>query len=174
MKVLETERLTLRWLEPRDASFILKLVNEPAWKLYIGDFGVRTLEDAGKYIEKGPVSMYARVGFGLYLVELKATGVPVGICGLIKRASLEEVDVGYALLEEFRGNGYAFETASAVLEYGRRAISLSRMVAISSKGNHPSARLLGKLGFHFERLIRLKADADEVELYADGPWPAPT
>jgi RimJ/RimL family protein N-acetyltransferase len=166
LNVLETERLALRWLKIEDAGFILKLVNEPAWKLYIGDYGVRTLEDAGKYIEKGPISMYSRLGFGLYLVELKATGVPIGICGLIKRESLEDVDVGFALLQEFWGKGYAFESASAVLAYGRRTFQLARIVAVSSKTNDPSARLLGKLGFRFDRLVRLRADADEVKLYA--------
>jgi ribosomal-protein-alanine N-acetyltransferase len=118
--------------------------------------------------------MYARRGFGLYLVELKATGEPIGICGLIKREALEDVDLGYALLEEFRGKGYAFESASAVLELGRRTFELSRIVAISSKENQSSARLLGKLGFRFERVARLKADAEEVNLYAVGPSLAPT
>jgi RimJ/RimL family protein N-acetyltransferase len=169
MKVLETERLELRWLTIEDAEFILKLVNEPAWKLYIGDYGVRALEDARNYIKRGPIAMYARVGFGLNLVELKATGDPIGICGLIKRESLEDVDVGFALLREFWGKGYAFESASAVLAHGRRSFQLARIVAISSKNNHSSAKLLEKLGFRFERLIRLKADADEVSLYAVGP-----
>ncbi len=166
MKVLETERLALRWLETEDAAFILKLVNEPAWKLHIGDSSVRTLEDAVNYIEKGPVSMYARLGFGLYLVELKATSAPIGICGLIKREALEDVDVGFALLQEFWSKGYAFESASAVMAFGRRTFHLARIVAITSRDNHASARLLKKLGFHFERLARLKADANEVNLYA--------
>jgi [ribosomal protein S5]-alanine N-acetyltransferase len=169
LKVLETDRLGLRWLTVDDDEFIVRLLNEPAWRLYIGDFGVRTHEDARRYLEKGPISMYARRGFGLYLVELRATGEPIGICGLIKREALEDVDLGYALLEEFRGKGYAREAASAVLELGRSSFGLSRIVAISSKDNQSSARLLGKLGFRFERVARLKADADEVNLYAVGP-----
>jgi RimJ/RimL family protein N-acetyltransferase len=169
LKVLETERLALRWLKVEDAGFILKLVNEPAWKQYIGDFGVRSLEDAVNYIERGPVAMYARRGFGLYLVELKETGVPVGICGLIKRDALEDVDIGFALLQEFRGRGYAYESALAVLAFGRFAFQLTRIVAISSRDNHESTRLLEKLGFHFERTARLKPEAAEVNLYAIGP-----
>jgi [ribosomal protein S5]-alanine N-acetyltransferase len=169
MKVFETERLALRWLTLDDGGFILRLLNEPAWKLYIGDFGVRTLEDAKRYLEKGPIAMYARRGFGLYLVELKATGESIGICGLIKRDALEDVDLGYALLEEFRGKGYAYESAAAALEFGRRSFQLARIVAVSAKDNQPSARLLGKLGFRFERMARLKADADEVSLYAVAP-----
>jgi [ribosomal protein S5]-alanine N-acetyltransferase len=169
VKVLETERLSLRWLTIDDTRFILKLVNEPAWKLHIGDYGIRTLDDAGRYISRGPTAMYARRGFGLYLVGLKATGAPIGICGLIKRESLEDVDLGFALLQEFWGKGYALESASAVVDYGRRTFQLSRMVAVSSKANHASNKLLEKLGFKFERLIRLKPDADEVNLYAIGP-----
>ena len=173
LKVLETDRLELRWLTVDDDDFIVRLLNEPAWKLYIGDFGVRTLEDARRYLERGPIAMYARRGFGLYMVELRATGEPIGICGLIKREALEDVDLGYALLEEFRGKGYAFESASAVLELGRRTFELSRIVAISSKDNRSSAKLLGKLGFRFERVVRLKADAETVNLYAVGPFSIP-
>jgi [ribosomal protein S5]-alanine N-acetyltransferase len=169
LKVLETDRLELRWLTVDDDDFILRLLNEPAWKLHIGDFGVRTLEDARRYLEKGPIAMYERRGFGLYLVELKATGEPIGICGLIKREALEDVDLGYALLEEFRGKGYAHESAASVLELGRRTFGLARIAAISSKDNQSSAKLLAKLGFRFERPARLKADADEVNLYAVGP-----
>ena len=105
MKILETERLVLRWLGADDAAFIHQLVNEPAWLRYIGDRGVRTLDDARVYIEKRFVEMYGRLGFGLYLVELKHSGEPVGICGLIKRESLEDVDLGFALLSKFWARG---------------------------------------------------------------------
>jgi ribosomal-protein-alanine N-acetyltransferase len=169
LKVLETERLVLRWLRTEDAAFILRLVNEPSWLRYIGDYGVRTLQDAQGYIAKGPVAMYARLGFGLYLVELKSTGGPIGICGLIKREALPEVDLGFAFLQEFRGQGYAFESASATLAYGRRSFRLSRIVAVSSPENNPAATLLEKLGFRFEHMARLAAGAPEVKLYAASP-----
>jgi RimJ/RimL family protein N-acetyltransferase len=168
VKVLETERLVLRWLGTDDAAFILQLVNEPSWLRYIGDRGVRTLEDARKYIEKGPVEMYGRLGFGLYLVELKENGDPIGICGFVKRDSLEDVDIGFAFLQRFRGQGYAFESASAVMSFGRGTLGLSRVLAVTSQENHVSARLLEKLGFRFERLARLAADAEEVKLFATG------
>ena len=89
MKVLETARVALRWLETDDAAFILQLVNEPSWLRFIGDKGIRTVEDARNYIEDGPVAMYRRLGFGLYLVELKDSRESIGICGLIKRDSAE-------------------------------------------------------------------------------------
>jgi RimJ/RimL family protein N-acetyltransferase len=166
MKILETERLVLRRLTATDAPFILQLVNEPSWVQYIGDKGVRTLEDARNYIDKGPIEMYGRLGFGLYLVELKASGEPIGMCGLIKRESLEDVDVGYAFLPRFWAKGYAFESASAVVSYGKSAFGLSRIIAITSKENYASAKVLGKLGFRFEHAVRLAVDAAEVNLYA--------
>lgn len=165
MRVIETERLLIRWLTADDAPFILELLNEPSWLRYIGDKGVKTLEDARNYIEKGPCNMYRRLGFGLYLVALKRTGDSIGICGLIKRETLEDVDVGFAFLQRFAGQGYAFESASAVLSYGRRDFDLSRIVAISSPDNEASAKLLQKLGFNFERVTRLTPEASEVKLY---------
>jgi len=166
VKVLETRRLLLRWLTAEDAGFILRLVNEPSWLRYIGDFGVRTVADAHRYIEKGPVAMYARLGFGLYLVELKSTGDPIGLCGLIKREALPEVDLGFAFLPDFWAQGYAFESASATMAHARLNFRLPRLVAISSPENSRAARLLEKLGFRFERLTRLTAGAQEVNLYA--------
>lgn len=165
MIILETERLVLRRVTVEDGEFILELLNDPAWLRFIGDRGVRSLDAARDYISKTLVSMYDRLGFGLYLTELKGEGVPVGICGLIKRDSLEDVDIGFAFLPEFRGKGYAYESASAVMEYARRTFALGRLVAITSPDNHVSARLLEKLGFSFERMIKL-SDDDEVRLFA--------
>lgn len=165
MKVLETERLILRWLSTEDAEFVLRLVNEPSWLRFIGDRGIRTIEDARAYILKGPVEMYRRLGFGLYLVELKEESVSIGICGLIKRDSLEDVDIGFAFLPEYWGRGYAYEAASAVITYGADAFELKRIVAITSADNESSAKLLNKLGFRFEGMIRLSDDPAEVRLF---------
>ncbi len=165
MIVLETDRLVLLRLELSDAQFVFRLVNEPAWLRFIGDKGVRTLDAARDYITKSLVAMYERLGFGLYLTELKGAGVPVGVCGLIKRDSLEDVDIGFAFLPEFRGRGYAYESASAVMAYGKETFGLKRLVAITSPDNYDSARLLEKLGFSFERMVKL-SDDDEVSLFA--------
>src|ERR1051325_8868201 len=121
-KILETERLSLRELDAGDAPFILQLVNEPSWLRFIGDKGIKTLAAAQDYILKGPVAMYAQVGFGLWLVELKAEGTPVGICGLIKRDSLPDIDLGFAFLADYRRRGYAFESASATILYGQNSL----------------------------------------------------
>ena len=166
MEVAQTERLLLRWLNTGDSPFILELLNEPSWIRYIGDKGVQTIQDARRYIENGPVEMYQRLGFGLYLVELKENGAPIGICGLIKRETLVDVDLGFAFLPRFWANGYAFESASAVIAYGRRAFGLSRIVAILSQDNDRSAKLLEKLGFRFDSAVRLQPSGEELWLYA--------
>ncbi|MDQ2917213.1 MAG: GNAT family N-acetyltransferase [Pseudomonadota bacterium] len=169
MPIAKTERLTLRRLDARDAPFILELVNEPSWRRFIGERNVQTQDDARHYIADGPAKMYARLGFGLWLVELNDGCVPVGICGLIKRDALEDVDIGFAFLAAHRGNGYAFEAASATARIGWETFGLARMVAITTPDNDNSVRLLEKLGFRFERIVRLAADAPEVMLYAAHP-----
>jgi RimJ/RimL family protein N-acetyltransferase len=166
LKVIETDRLNLRRLAPGDAEFILELLNDPSFLRFIGDKGVRTLDDARDYIMNGPVDMYERLGFGLYLTELKESGTPIGICGLIKRDGLEDVDIGFAFLPRFWAKGYAYESAAAVMAYGKNALELERIVAITSPDNHASGRLLEKLGLRFERMIRLSKDAPEVRLFA--------
>ena len=165
MKILETERLILRELCASDAEFILQLVNEPSWLRYIGDKGIKTVEAAEEYIQNGPAKMYARFGFGLWLVVLKKGLVPIGICGLIKRDTLEDVDIGFAFLPAWWKRGYAFESASATLAHGRKAFGLKRIVAIMSPDNDASHCLLEKLGFRFERMIRLSSNAPEIKLY---------
>jgi RimJ/RimL family protein N-acetyltransferase len=166
LKIFETERLVLRELCIDDAVFILQLVNEPSWLRFIGDKGIKTLEAARNYILKGPVEMYARLGFGLWLVELKEGSIPVGICGLIKRESLKDIDIGFAFLPAYWRRGYAFESASAAMAYGKKALELKRIVAVMSPDNYASDRLLEKLGFRFERMVRLPGDAPEIRLYA--------
>ena len=168
--VLETGRLRLRRLTLDDAPFILRLVNEPSWLRFIGDRGVRTREDARGYILKGPLASYEQFGFGLYLVELKDCGTPAGMCGLLKRDTLPDVDVGYAFLPEFWGKGYASEAASAVLDHGRSAFGLTRILAIVTPDNHGSIRVLEKLGLRFQERVKLSGDEPELALFA---WPPP-
>lgn len=166
MKVLETDRMVLRRLTADDAAFIHELVNEPSWLQHIGDKGVRTLDDARTYILNGPVAMYERVGIGLLRTDLKEDGSPIGICGLIRRDTLPDVDIGLAFLPRFWGRGYALEAAKAVLEHGRSTLGLKRVVAITSLENHPSMKLLEKIGFKFEKRIQLSAGGEEVTLFA--------
>ncbi len=165
--ILKTERLALRHLGAGDAPFILRLLNEPSWLEHIGDKGVRTVADAQRYIENGPLEMYRRLGFGLYQVRLTVSDEPIGICGLLKRETLDDVDLGFAFLPEFWGRGYAREAAAAVLAYARNTLRRIRIVAITGRRNEASRRLLEKLGFELERTIQLGTDGEELLLYAN-------
>ena len=164
--VLETTRLTLRRLTPADAPFILELLNDPSFVRYIGDKGVRTREDAVGYITAGPIASYERHGFGLFLVELKEGRVPIGICGLLKRDWLEDVDVGFAFLPRFWSQGYARESASAVLDFGRDRWRLARILAITSPDNVASIGLLTKVGFRLDRVARWPDERSEINVFA--------
>ena len=168
--VVETERLQLRRIQAGDAEFLLELLNEPAFLQFVGDRGVRNLEDAHRYIETGPQASYERHGFGLFLTVLKDSGAPIGICGLLKRDELDAVDVGYANLAHYCGRGYAVEAAKAVMRYGEHELGLKRILAIVDEGNVASIRLLDKLGMHLLGPTRIRPDAPELLLYA---WDAP-
>ena len=165
MFTLETERLILRELSTADAPFILHLLNEPSFLRFIGDKGVRDLDDARNYILNGPVASYERHGFGLYFVQLKNSGTPIGMCGLLKRESLTDVDIGFAFLPEFWNKGYAFESGAAILSYGKDVLKLPRIVAITDKDNDASAKLLDRLGLRFDRLITMPGETHEIRLF---------
>jgi RimJ/RimL family protein N-acetyltransferase len=167
--VVETGRLRLRRLEEDDAPFIFELVNDPDWLRFIGDRNVHSLEDARGYIRKGPLASYQRHGYGLYLVELRETGQPLGMCGLIRRDTLDHPDLGFAFLPRFRGAGYAREAARATLDHARRSLSLGPLLAITSLHNERSIALLEKLGFVFEQIIRMPNDQEELRLFRSDP-----
>ena len=164
MTVIITPRLVLRELDADDAAFILELLNEDDFVRYIGDKGVRTRADAREYIDKGPVDSYARNGFGLYAACLR-DGTALGICGLVKRDGLTAPDLGFAFLSRHRSKGYALESSQAVLERGRQAFKLQRILAITTPDNDRSIGLLEKAGFKYEGMIRLSDDAGEVKLF---------
>lgn len=156
-----TRRLRLRPVTADDAPFILRLVNEPSWLRYIGDRGVRTLDDARRYIAEGPQRSYTTNGFGLCLVERKDDAEPLGMCGLLRRDTLPDVDIGFAFLPEHWNRGYAFEAAAATLAHARTALRLPRVIAITLPDNGPSNRLLERLGLRFERTLT-QGDKPEV------------
>src|SRR5205085_1950496 len=167
MNVLETDRLVLRWLDVDDAAFILELLNDPSFIRFIGDKGVRDLEAARNYILNGPVASYKQFGFGLYATDLKESGAPIGICGILKRDTLPHPDIGFAFLPPYWHKGYAYEASAAVLEHARNSLGIDRVLAITTPDNEASLKLLVKLGLRFDRLIKLSADADEVKLFTD-------
>jgi [ribosomal protein S5]-alanine N-acetyltransferase len=165
MTVLETKRLSLRRFTVDDAPFILTLLNEPSFLRYIGDKKVRELEHARQYILNGPVASYERNDFGPYLVELRESHAPIGMCGLIKREELPEPDVGFALLPDFCSKGLAFEAAAAVLRDGRERLKLERILAITTPDNDASIKLLLRLGLRFQGLVKLSEDREQLKLF---------
>ena len=165
MRILETERLIIRHLTQDDGEFIFELLNEPAFVRNIADRGVRTIDDAQAYILNGPVDSYAKNGFGLFAVELKETGLPIGVCGLIRRDVLPDVDIGYALLERYWNKGYAHEAAAAVLNYGYKTIKLKRIIAFITLDNAASAKVLEKIGLQFDRIIEVSGYGGERRLF---------
>jgi RimJ/RimL family protein N-acetyltransferase len=167
VSAIETARLVLREFTEDDAAFVLRLVNEPSFLRYIGDRGVRNLEDARRYIADGPVAGYARHGHGLMRVDRRSDGAAVGMCGILKRDTLPDPDIGFSFLPEYWSQGYALESAQAVMRHAREALGLGRIVAITTRDNGSSIRLLGKLGFRFERIIEI--GGEELRLFASGP-----
>ena len=165
MNVLATARLSLRELRLEDDGFILELLNEPAFLRHIGDKGVRDASAARSYLVAGPLASYARHGFGLYLTSLASSGEPVGICGLLKRDDLPDVDLGFAFLARHGARGYARESAAAVLEFGRRRLGLERIVAITAPDNSGSIAVLEKVGLRFERMIEIGPEAKSLKLF---------
>ena len=166
MAILETDRLVLREFSTEDANFILEILNEPSFIRNIGDRGVRDIDGANAYILNGPVSSYAKNGFGLYLVQLKETGESIGMCGLIKRPTLEDVDIGYAFLPKYWSKGYAVEAARAVKEQAKNMIGLNRLVAIVDPTNEGSIRVLEKIGLSYEKMVRLSEDDIELKFFS--------
>ncbi|NNF00552.1 MAG: GNAT family N-acetyltransferase [Pyrinomonadaceae bacterium] len=164
-KILETERLILREFDLDDAEFILELLNSPGWLKYIGNKKVKTINDAKSYLSEGPVKSYAENGFGLSMVELKFIGVPIGMCGLVNRDTLDDIDIGFAMLPDFAATGYGSEIALATLEYGRDQLGLKRIVGITVKDNKASIALLEKIGLKFEKMIDIPEDNEKLMLF---------
>jgi RimJ/RimL family protein N-acetyltransferase len=142
-----SSRLRFRLPSRDDAAFYLKLMNEPDYRHFIADHGLSSEEDAISYIENKTLARFSMFGVGLWLVEKKDTGDPIGVCGLVIRPELENPDIGYGLLEDYRGKGYALEAAEAVLEFAQEELKLECLCAITHPDNTPSGKLLKKLGF---------------------------
>jgi RimJ/RimL family protein N-acetyltransferase len=147
MIICDSNRLSIRQLKLSDAEFMVELLNEESFIRYIADKNVRSIADAEKHLEEGPLASYKKWGFGLYLVELKTSNVALGLCGLLKREELEGPDLGFAFLPKHCGQGYAVEAATRVLQHELYAHSLQSILAITRPDNHSSNQLLRKVGF---------------------------
>ncbi|MGH6623603.1 MAG: GNAT family N-acetyltransferase [Burkholderiaceae bacterium] len=166
MNELQTSRLLIERFTESDAGFIVELLNDPGWLRFIGDKKVRTLDDARQYLHAGPLAMYEERGFGLCRVSRRADGLALGMCGLLKRDGLDDIELGFAFLPEGRGQGYAREAAAAVIEFGFESLAAPRIVAITNSENAASARVLEGVGMHFDRVVSLPPEGREVRLYA--------
>lgn len=163
--ILETERLLLRQLTTDDTQFIIELVNSPGWLENIGDRHVRTEAQAKTYLENGPLASYAANGFGLWLVELKSGRTPIGMCGLLKRETLENPDIGFAFLPAFMGQGFGLEIASATMAFAKTTLNLPVISAIVLPANRASLNLLKKLGMRFVKKINSPTSDEELMLF---------
>jgi ribosomal-protein-alanine N-acetyltransferase len=164
---IDTGRLELHPFTEGDADFVLRLLNEPSFLRYIGDRGVHDLESARRYIAEGPVAGYASHGHGLMRVVRKTDGAALGMCGVLKRDSLPDADIGFSFFPDYWSQGYAFESAAAVMRHARETLGVGRILAITTQDNEPSMRLLGKLGFRFDRMIAM--GTEELRLYVNEP-----
>jgi RimJ/RimL family protein N-acetyltransferase len=165
--ILETNRLSLKEFTREDAFFIIELLNSPGWLQFIGDRNVKTNEQAIAYLENGPLKSYSDNKFGLWMVELKETKTAIGMCGLIKRDSLENPDIGFAFLPSYVGKGYAFEIASATLAFAKDTLGIQKISAITVGSNSRSIRLLEKTGFRFIKTFRFPGSEENLSLYSN-------
>ena len=167
MTRLDTERLELHPFTEADADFVLRLLNEPSFLRYIGDRGVHDLDSARRYIADGPVAGYARHGHGLLRVVRRADGASLGMCGVLRRDSLPAPDLGFSFFPDYWSQGYAQESARAVMDHARQSLDIGRILAITTQDNEASMRLLGKLGFRFDRMVTM--GAEELRLFVSEP-----
>ncbi len=163
--VFQTERLILREFELTDEDLIFRLLNSSSWQKFLGNRGINSLADAGKYISDKLINSYKKYGFGLYLIQLKNGNESIGMCGLVKREFLECADIGFALLPEFSGKGYAYEASLATMDYCRSVLKINKLAGITSKDNYRSIRLLEKLEMKFEKYIRIDTENKDLMLY---------
>jgi RimJ/RimL family protein N-acetyltransferase len=149
--VCETGRLHVRHFSLDDAPFIVRLLNEPSFIRHIADKGVRTPDDARTYLRNGPLGSYGRNGFGLSAVVHRDSGATIGMCGLIRRDGLPDVDIGYAFLPEFWSQGYA--AGACVVAQRRPSPRAAARGGRVNPDNAASIRLLQSLGFGFETMV---------------------
>jgi RimJ/RimL family protein N-acetyltransferase len=167
LNIIETERLNILLLSLNDEEFILRLLNDPDWIKYIGDRKINNHEDARNYILLNIISSYEKHGFGLFLVKEKQNDISIGICGLLKRDYLDDVDIGFAFLPEYRGKGYAYESASAVINYGKESFGINKILAITQSNNLSSIKMLKKLGLEYIKNIKLPEEEKELRLFSN-------
>jgi RimJ/RimL family protein N-acetyltransferase len=169
MIVFQTERLIFSEFTYDDVAFIVRITNTEGWLKYIGDRNTKTEEGAIEYLNKGPISSYAKTGYGLWKVSLKTTNEPIGICGVFNRNIFEHPDIGYAILPEHEGKGYASEATIGTVNYAVNDLGLPNLVGIVDLDNYRSIALLEKIGMSYRKNIVLPGETTELKLYSLNP-----
>ena len=164
--LIETERLRLRPVTVDDTELMLAIWNDPAFIRNVSDRGIRTVEQAREAIEGGAQKLFEDYGYGPYCMSLKSDKTMIGICGLFKRDNLEDPDIGFGVLPDYCGKGYAGEAATAVVDFARNELGIAVLTAIVSPTNAPSIGLIKKLGLTFEQMITMPGDDDAICLYS--------
>ena len=164
-KLFETERLVLYEMTSDHAGCLYKLMNDSAWLQFIGDSNINSVEAAKDYITFKIRASYEEFGFGFYLTSLKEDDTPIGVCGLVKRPSMEHVDVGFAFMPDYRKKGYGYESASAIIDYAKSELDIDYIVAITDLDNIGSIKLLEKLGLKFEKVMQLDGEGKQCRLF---------
>jgi ribosomal-protein-alanine N-acetyltransferase len=145
----ETARLRLRPFVPGDFEELFRLYSDPEVMRYIGQ-GVRTPEETEQGLNRG-LGHWRDRGFGMWAAYDKASGKFVGRCGIQPLHDTGQVELGYALHQEFWGRGLATEASLAALRFGFHTIGLERIVAIARPENMASRHVMEKVGMTYER-----------------------
>jgi [ribosomal protein S5]-alanine N-acetyltransferase len=149
--MISSKRLIIRPATLKDAPFILELLNSSGWLEFIGDRNVHTVAEAETYLTTRLVGVNPTKGCGIYTIFTKENDTPIGMSSLVKRDYLEHVDIGYALLPEHEGKGYATEASEAVLDYAMNTLGHNPIVGICLKKHSASVRVLEKIGLKMEK-----------------------
>lgn len=165
MLIINTERTILKPMAIDDAGFVYELVNSKGWLENIGDRNVNSIEDAVKYIQDKMINHYDKNGYGNFLMSRKSDNQKIGCISLYNRKDVDGVDIGFAMLPEFMGMGYAYEGAHAVKKVAHEDLKLSGITAITSKNNVVSQKLIEKLGLVFKKTIVFGEEEEELLFY---------
>ncbi|MCL6265373.1 GNAT family N-acetyltransferase [Flagellimonas myxillae] len=165
--IATTERLVIREANPKDYQFIIELLNSPNWITFIGDRGVKTEKQALGYIKNSLVSSYTKHGFGLYIMVLKESKTPIGLCGFLQRDYLDYPDIGFATLPGFEGHGYTFEACKTLMMHANENLNLECILGITTPANIKSRNLLSKIGLQEIGTIKPPGKREELLLFSN-------
>ncbi len=152
---LQTARLVLRSLRMEDADFLFKEWSDPlVTELMSDEEPLRTREQAEEFLRslQTPEKIPALQWWG---IELKAEGRLIGTCGYFRwNQQHHRAEIGYDLYPEVWGQGLMPEALQVLVRYGFAGMNLNRIEALTHIENQRSQRVLSKLGFQREGLVR--------------------